>query len=185
MKPLTKKQVFDLRMKYPQYNIEIMLDVPEYWNKENYWEVVNRLFGYDYSEEFVREFKDRVNWKIYCHNNILTEDFIIEFKDYVNWDGVSSCQTLSENFIRDFKDKVVWNLISAYQILSEEFIREFKDYVDWSNIFCWQNNISEEFIKEFKDKLIESNCIRELLCRNNINEITLSKEFVDELTKLV
>jgi len=83
------------------------------------------------SVDFIREFKDKVDWKTICINQTLSEDFIREFKDKVDWYGnwykISMHQTLSEDFIREFQDKVYWNYISCYQTLSEDFIREFKD----------------------------------------------------------
>jgi hypothetical protein len=56
----------------------------------------------------------------------LPEDFIREFKDNVDWYWISLHQTLSEDFIREFQDKVYWYHISWYQKLSTNFINEFK-----------------------------------------------------------
>ena len=41
----------------------------------------------------------------------LSEDFIREFKNKVDWNWISVKQKLSENFIREFKDKVSWGYI--------------------------------------------------------------------------
>ena len=82
----------------------------------------------------------------------LSEDFIREFSDKVDWCNISEYQKLSENFIREFADKLNWGNISAYQQLSEDFIREFADKVNWEIISAHQK-LSETFINEFKDKL--------------------------------
>jgi len=42
----------------------------------------------------------------------LSEDFIREFKDRVSWYWISEHQILSEDFIKKFKDKVEWELYS-------------------------------------------------------------------------
>ena len=55
---------------------------------------------------------------------ILSEDFIREFKDKVDWYWISIRQTLSEPFIKEFKDKVDWEEITEYQTLSENYIKE-------------------------------------------------------------
>jgi hypothetical protein len=55
----------------------------------------------------------------------LSEDFIREFKDRVDWYYISKCQKLSESFIREFQDKVDWDNILVYQKLFEEFKKEF------------------------------------------------------------
>ena len=59
----------------------------------------------------------------------LSEDFIDEFKDKVDWFCISKYQHLSEDFIREFKNDVEWLYISEYQHLSKEFIEEFKDKI--------------------------------------------------------
>ena len=104
------------------------------------------------SEDFIRKFADRVDWYYISAYQYLSENFIREFADKVGWYWISRCQQLSEDFIREFKDKVNWNYISAYQHLSEDFIREFKDKVSWGWVSRYQH-LSKEFIEEFKDKI--------------------------------
>ena len=64
----------------------------------------------------------------------LSEEFIIEFKYKVNWSNISKFQKLSVEFIKEFKNKVNWEYISVYQKLSESFIKEFKDKLYLSKI---------------------------------------------------
>ena len=109
------------------------------------------------SEDFIREFQDKVDWEYISAYQKLSEDFIREFQDEVNWYEISKNQKLSEDFIREFQDKVDWNWISLNQKLSEDFIKEFQDKVDWSYISTYQN-LSEDFIREFQDK-VDWNCI--------------------------
>ena len=104
------------------------------------------------SEDFIRKFADRVEWYYISAYQYLSENFIREFADKVGWYWISRCQQLSEDFIREFKDKVNWYYISAYQHLSEDFIREFKDKVSWGWVSRYQH-LSKEFIEEFKDKI--------------------------------
>ena len=122
------------------------------------------------SENFIREFKDKVDWHFISSYQHLSEDFIREFEDKVNWGYISTYQHLSEDFIREFKDRVNWFYLSVNQRLSEEFIREFKDRVDWAGISEYQR-LSEDFIREFKDKVDWV----------NISAYQhLSKEFIEE-----
>ena len=62
-------------------------------------------------------------WTSVSKHEGLTEDFIREFADKVNWCYISLCQHLSEDFICEFKDRVSWYYISIFQHLSEDFIR--------------------------------------------------------------
>jgi len=102
------------------------------------------------SENFIRTFKDKVDWdNISCQQQHLSEDFIREFQDKVNWMYVSAYQTLSEEFIREFQDKVNWVNISEYQTLSEDFIEEFQNKVYWQYIKWYQKDLSKGFNKKF------------------------------------
>ena len=71
--------------------------------------------------------KHNGDWGMISQINYLSEDFIREFQDKVVWDYVCYKQKLSEDFIREFQNKVNWHWISIHQTLSEDFINEFKD----------------------------------------------------------
>ena len=68
---------------------------------------------------------NEIDWRFISDNFRLSEEFIREFSDKVNWYNISYSQKLSEDFIREFKDKVNWSYISVYHKLSEEFCEEF------------------------------------------------------------
>ena len=89
----------------------------------------------------------RDEWKKISEHQKLSEDFIREFKDKVKWVLISWYQTLSGDFIREFKDNVNWYNISWYQTLSDEFIREFKDNMSWYWIARHQT-VSDDFMRE-------------------------------------
>ena len=105
------------------------------------------------SENFMREFQNKVYWCYITIHQKLSEEFIREFEDKVDWVWICFRQKLSEDFIREFQYKVSWVSISKFQKLSENFIREFQDKVDWYNISAYQK-LSEDFIREFKDCVI-------------------------------
>ena len=82
-------------------------------------------------EEYYNPEFDWRDWGFYS-NNILSEDFIREFKDKVDWSAICRYQKLSENFIREFKDKVHWGVVSIYQNnLSDEFKTEFANKLNF------------------------------------------------------
>jgi hypothetical protein len=86
------------------------------------------------SESFIREFQDKLKWKMVSSHQKLSENFIREFQDKVHWASISEFQELSEDFISEFQDKVKWNKITKYQNLSKEFIEEFSLVVSKYNI---------------------------------------------------
>jgi len=53
----------------------------------------------------------------------LSDDFIREFKTKVDWSWISTHLPLNENFIEEFQDFIDWEAISQYQTLSDDFIR--------------------------------------------------------------
>ena len=89
------------------------------------------------------------NWARLSLCESLTEDFIQEFKDKVDWICISRYPHLSEDFIRKFADRGDWYYISAYQYLSENFIREFADRVAWDWIVKYQPLYSLLIVVQF------------------------------------
>jgi hypothetical protein len=88
--------------------------------------------GFDYlsayeklSEDFIRKFKDKFDWRVLSYFQKLPEDLIREFKDKVDWMGVSVYQKLSEDFIEEFQDKVSWGHIASHQKVSKKFSEKF------------------------------------------------------------
>ena len=52
-----------------------------------------------------------LNWFNISYQYILSENFIREFQNKVDWYYISIGQNLSENFIREFKDKINFPII--------------------------------------------------------------------------
>lgn len=113
------------------------------------WQIVSQE---PLPEDFIREFKDKVDWYYISEYQNLSEDFIREHKDKVDWYNISMYQKLSEDFIREFQDMVDWITISKFQYLSEDFIREFQDKADWECISKYQK-LSKSFIQRYEDYL--------------------------------
>jgi hypothetical protein len=97
------------------------------------------------SEACVRENQEHVDWDQVCDD--LSEDFIREFADKLNWLHVSRNSRLSENVIRDFKDQVDWPAVSMSQQLSEPFIEEFCDRISWEQLSASPFAHSIEFLR--------------------------------------
>lgn len=89
------------------------------------------------SEEFIREFQDKVNWYlISAGHDPLSDDFIREFQDKIDWFEISyNFRGLSEEIIREFQDKLYWPWVSWKQDLSPEFCFEFYDKVSWKTLY--------------------------------------------------
>ena len=98
----------------------------------------------------VEEFKEKADWIDISFNQKLSEDFIKEFKDKVVWYWIS--YTLSEDCIREIKDYIDWNYIpvSQFHNLSEDFIWEIKDTIGEDNFdYCLEKGLlTKKFVKE-------------------------------------
>lgn len=101
------------------------------------------------SEEFIQEFKDRLNWFDICQYQKLSISFMIKFSDYLSWKHVSEFQTLTEEFIHQFHNFVDWENISKKQVLCEAFIKKYYKKVNWVNISKHQT-LTENFIDVYK-----------------------------------
>jgi hypothetical protein len=64
---------------------------------------------------------EMVDWYCISAFHKLSEEFIREYQDKLDWYWISAFQDLSEDFIREFQDKVRWDRISYSQKLSEDF----------------------------------------------------------------
>lgn len=140
------------------------------------WDILSDSSNNLDSENLIRKYKDKINWKKISKRKTLSEDFIREFQDDVDWDYISSNQTLSQSFIAEFSDKVNWKRISKNQRLSEDFIRIFDWDVDWDEISKNQM-LSEDFIREFADEVNWS-----LISKHQILSEKFKKEFSDRLS---
>ena len=50
---------------------------------------------------------NNTNWRKVSLKPGLSEDYIREFQDKVNWNEISYYQVLSENFMREFQDRLM------------------------------------------------------------------------------
>ena len=120
----------------------------------------------------------------------LSIEFIRYFKDELNWlDLIKNLKNYYLNnieFIKEFNDRVLWEIISEdfkkYNFDNIEFIREFKNKIHWfhisENLKKYNfNNI--EFIREFKDKIVYFDVNKFNIEGFNFNNIELLKEFTD------
>jgi hypothetical protein len=120
------------------------------------------------SEEFIREFKDKVDWVTISEYQKLSQNFIREFQDKVDWEWVSENQTLDEEFIREFRDKVHWGYISSVYHFTDEFLLEFKNEI-WWNLYLSHQEAPFSIIKKFmlKTKIKDISNIKS----NHLNQV--------------
>ena len=85
----------------------------------------------------------------------LSENFIREFQDKIDWYKISIHQKLSENFIPEFQDKINWSRLSMKRKFSEEFIEEFETKIDWYYFFAFKRHLSDEAQERIKIKAKE------------------------------
>lgn len=60
-----------------------------------------------------------IDWCRIVMINLLSEDFIKEFQDRICWDCVSSHQVLSSNFIIEFQDKLDLEAMLEIETISQ------------------------------------------------------------------
>lgn len=95
------------------------------------WEELTKNLPEFPDMEFIREFKDYIDWNRMSYGYYLSEDFIREFQDKLlgSWnssDWIACKQVLSEDFIREFQDRLWWPYIIEHQKLSTKFKFEFR-----------------------------------------------------------
>ena len=110
---------------------------------------------YELDEDVIRmlfTFMPRPWWNIIVQNQKLSEEFMREFKDKLDMLCVGTSQIMSEKFIEEMKDKLAFKTVARYHRLSEEFIRKHNDEMDWKYISKDQD-MSESFLDEYMDRI--------------------------------
>lgn len=110
------------------------------------------------TEDVLREFKDKVDWKSVVRHISLSEDFLRENWDYLeqklrkNIDDITYYHLVNEHFIEEFRDKLYWLYVSSQQNLSPQFIERWNDFLDWEFISRYQN-LTDDLVLKFANKV--------------------------------
>jgi hypothetical protein len=100
------------------------------------------------TKDDMRNNRDEIDdWFYVFANKKLSEDYIREFRSKVDWGNISCHQKLSDDFIRKFQVKVNWEMISEYQKLSED--KPNTNLIYSLYYVCYQD-LSEDFIDTYK-----------------------------------
>lgn len=97
---------------------------------------------------FVRTYKNKLNWKLISENTVLSDEFLLEFIDDINWNAFIRVKRDKETVLKyihliDFDDVI------HYKKIDESIIYENAHKIkNWSRVFIDQN-VSEEFIERF------------------------------------
>lgn len=113
---MTEKELQDLKRKYDEMKI------------------VYGGLDEDLIRKFSKELLDKMDWGMLDYTKF-SEDFIRDYSDYVDWIRVSIDMNLSEDFIREFSDKLDWYLISYYQVMPDSLLNDFEPRINWIGYF--------------------------------------------------
>ena len=116
-------------------------------------------FRFQLSKDFIRENIEILNWRTISYTQSLSEEFIDEFEDRIDWEYLSMNSYLTKDMIRKYKDKLNWSHICAKQNLGPEFMEEMEEYLDWEIVSMFQE-MPYSFIMKYKDKLNMENILR-------------------------
>jgi len=81
------------------------------------------------SEEYIRENADSIDqkgWNYISSKPILSEDFIREFADRLDWEQISRKQPLSDKFINEFEDYVDWYALDMNPNISNKMKKQLR-----------------------------------------------------------
>ena len=101
--------------------------------------------------KFTKEYGEHIDlwdWSHISSHQKLSEDFIREFKDKVNWENISVYQKLSEDFIREFKDYINFEYLIGNKYCPPDI--KFKYYRD--NNLITKEDPSKHSIEQIEEK---------------------------------
>lgn len=123
---------------------------------ENKWKIISGnipcFLDCPLSDNFIRRYSDKIDWKIFSVAYELTFTQLEEFADKIDWKAMSKLRDLNPNFIEAFQEKLDWRCVSKYSELTEDFIERFDSKVDWEKISQYQM-LSKIFILKFSEKI--------------------------------
>jgi hypothetical protein len=106
------------------------------------------------SEEFIKEFKDKVFWKSISKNQILSESFIREFKDNVSWWEISRKYVFLIDFLNEFKEKIIWNMYFETHKIEFTTMKRFISKSNYTNVNQFNTTHLTEYQKTEIQKII-------------------------------
>lgn len=102
-------------------------------------------------EYFIRECANYVDWnKIYIHAQ--TIDFIREYKNKLDWTALCAWYAFTMEQLEEFKDYIDWFQVSKWQFLTPKFIRNHLETLDLYEVRC---NPNIKLKGDFRDFLLE------------------------------
>ena len=81
------------------------------------YNIVPETFLHKYSSEF-----DSEVWSVVSAFQELSEDFMCEYKDKLDWEEISQNQRFSKEFATRFKDKIEWTHVITRQMFDFDFL---------------------------------------------------------------
>lgn len=122
------------------------------------------------SEKFMRENIDNLDWHRVLLDNV-NIDFIREFKDNINWISYSKYSKIPFEVLKEFKDRFNWYEISShYDNINKDFINLFEDKINLHNVIInnttkldedWVDKIYYELDKDEKYHLYNHHIVSE------------------------
>lgn len=109
-------ELFSLKKLNENFIVEFCNIYPELW----FWTSMYQKF----SDKFIRENKNNLNWGLISKYQKLSEEIIEENKNLVDWDDIVRNQNLSINFIRRNKNYLNFNLVKRFQKIPRAILDE-------------------------------------------------------------
>lgn len=131
------------------------------------------------SEQFIRDYRDKIYIRNVSGNPNLTENFFRENKDNLNLAKLSCNKNITENILRLYFKNNICEFFSDFLFcnnnLSEEFFLDFPETLEYGNTeyLNSNNNLSPHFIKEYaipNDRFFDNDFSKYI-------ERTVNKEF--------
>lgn len=112
----------------------------------------------DLGEDYIRRNKDSLPWNYISRFQPLSLNFIREFKDYVDWRELSQNDKIKFDieFVREFEDKLCWCYISEHPVFTgcEKNINEYNTKVDYvalqPHLYHYTPKLLERFEENFE-----------------------------------
>lgn len=110
--------------------------------------------------QFVREFKDRLDWSLITSNknliDIEDENVVDEFIHLLDWSYLSKNMHLTTERLVKYKNKLNWEHVNqrfSYNDLDISHIDSIQEYIDWTKLSGASIVFTEKFLHAYRAKI--------------------------------
>ena len=129
------------------------MEYQDYIDKfDNNWQIIS---SHELSFDFIRLYKDHINWYYVQMNVKFTDEELIEFEDYIEWEEFCPSLGNTPEIIERYVEKINWAFVfHRLDCITDEMVIYFKDNLQPYVRLHFIHGIPVEYVNRFRELTI-------------------------------